>query len=86
MSASSRVTLPFVGRFIEGLNLRYPTLFVLLAALTLADFVVPDMVPLVDELGLLLLTMLVGRWKNRRDATSDLAGASQHDETVTTRR
>ena len=69
MASSSRVTIPFVGRLIERLDLRYPTLFVLLAALTLVDFVVPDVVPLADELGLLLLTALVGRWKTRRPST-----------------
>jgi hypothetical protein len=77
MAIPSRVTLPFVGRLIERLNLRYPTLFLLLAALTLVDFVVPDVVPLADELGLLLLTMLVGRWKSRRPATLDRDLASE---------
>lgn len=66
MTSSSRVGIPVVGRLLERLNLRFPTLFVLLSALTLVDFLVPDAVPLVDEVGLLLLTMLVGRWKGRR--------------------
>jgi hypothetical protein len=86
MTTSSRVALPFVGRFIERLNLRYPALFVLLAALTAVDFAVPDLVPLVDELGLLLLTLLVGRWKNRRDGTPVGSEASHGSKTHATRR
>ena len=86
MAASSRVALPIVGRVLERLDLRYPTVFVLLAALTLVDFVVPDVIPLADELGLLLLTILVGRWKTRRDAPGQRPGASQAAEPLTTRR
>lgn len=69
MAVSSRVATPLIGRLIERLNLRYPTLFLLLAGLTALDFVVPDVIPFADELGLLLLTLLVGRWKARRADT-----------------
>lgn len=62
----SRLAPSLAGRLLERLNLRYPTLFLLLAGLTIADFVVPDVIPFADELGLLLLTLLVGRWKVRR--------------------
>jgi hypothetical protein len=52
-----------VGRF----NLRFPTLFVLLAALTAADMIVPDCIPFVDEIGLALLTLIFGLWRQRRE-------------------
>jgi hypothetical protein len=55
-----------LGRLLAGLNLRFPTLFVLFALLTLADFALPDPVPLLDELGLALLTLLLGLWRTRR--------------------
>ena len=51
---------------LRRLNLRFPTLFLILAALTLADLVVPDVIPFVDEIVLALLTALVATWKKRR--------------------
>ena len=35
----------------------------------LLDAVVPDLVPFVDEIGLALLTVLFGMWKNRKNST-----------------
>ena len=55
-----------LGRVLQRLNLRFPSLFVLFAVLTLADFIVPDVIPLADEIGLALLTLLLGFWKDRR--------------------
>jgi hypothetical protein len=52
-------------RFLRRLNLRFPTLFALFALLTLLDLVLPDPLPLVDELGLALLTLLLGLWRDR---------------------
>lgn len=49
-------------------RLRHPQLFALVGALFLVDLVVPDMVPFLDELVLLAGTVLLGRWKRRRDA------------------
>lgn len=49
-------------------RLRYPRLFWILAILTLADWLIPDVIPFVDEVGLTLLTLLVGAWKGRKDA------------------
>ena len=48
-------------------RLRHPQLFALVGALFLVDLVVPDMVPFVDEILLLAGTVLLGRWKRRRD-------------------
>ncbi|HEX2481260.1 MAG TPA: DUF6116 family protein [Methylomirabilota bacterium] len=53
-------------RLVRRLNLRFPTLFALFALLTLLDLVLPDPLPLVDELGLALLTLLLGLWRDRR--------------------
>ncbi len=58
-----------LARLLSRLNLRFPTLFLLLAAVTLADVVVPDFLPFVDEIALALLTTLVGLWKKRRETT-----------------
>ena len=58
--------MAILTRLLRRLNLRFPTLFVLFALLTLLDFVIPDPLPLVDELGLALLTLLLGLWRARR--------------------
>ncbi len=58
--------MAFLARLLASLNLRFPTLLVLFAILTLVDFVLPDPLPLADEIGLALLTLLLGRWRNRR--------------------
>lgn len=56
--------LGVLRRFTAGL--RYPQLFLLTAALFAVDLVVPDMIPLVDELLLGMLTLLLARIKDRR--------------------
>lgn len=53
-------------RAIAGLNLRFPTLFLLLAGLTLVDLLTPDPLPFMDELFMIVLTLLVGSWKAQR--------------------
>lgn len=47
-------------------RLRYPRLFWILAILTLADWLVPDVIPFIDEIGLTILTLIVGAWKDRK--------------------
>lgn len=59
--------LSLLGRLLQRLNLRFPSLFVLFAALTVADILIPDVIPLADEIGLALLTLLLGLWKDRRN-------------------
>jgi len=66
MIAPNRVSA--VSRLLTGLNLRFPTLFLVLGILTLLDIVVPDFIPFIDEIGLALLTVLFGMWKNRKTA------------------
>lgn len=60
-----------IRRLLNRLNLRFPTLFVVLGILTLLDLLIPDIVPFIDEIGLALMTMLLGMWKNRKTANFD---------------
>ena len=64
-SSVNRVS--FVGRVLNRLNLRFPSLFVIFALLTVADIIIPDVIPLADEIGLALLTLLLGLGKDRRN-------------------
>jgi hypothetical protein len=57
------------ARLLGRLNLRFPGLFLVLVLLTLADWLIPDFIPFIDEIGLALLTVLVGLWKDRGTAT-----------------
>jgi hypothetical protein len=65
---SSPIRSPFtalVQRFLP--RLRYPYLFLILGGLFLVDLVVPDPIPLVDELMLAMLTFLAGTLTTRKD-------------------
>ena len=55
------------GLFAWLSRLRSWQLFLLAGALFVADLLVPDPIPLVDEMMLGLATLLLGRWKRRRD-------------------
>ena len=48
-------------------RLRYPQLFLALAALLLVDLVLPDPVPLLDELLLATLTFIAASLRRRRE-------------------
>lgn len=72
--SADRVSL--LGRLAQRLNLRFPSLFLLFALLTVADFIVPDVIPLADEIGLALLTLLFGMWKERRVLRSPASGGA----------
>ncbi|QSX76087.1 hypothetical protein HIV01_006210 [Lysobacter arenosi] len=60
------LTAPLLG-FLGKLS--FPRLFLLTAALFVVDLVVPDFVPLADELLLGLGTLLLASWKKRKDPT-----------------
>jgi hypothetical protein len=60
-----------IAQLLKRLNLRYPALFLLLGGLTLIDFLVPDFIPFVDEIGLACITILLGSWKNRKTPPPD---------------
>ena len=47
-------------------RLKYPWVFVLLATVFIADTIIPDPIPFVDEAMLALLTFLVGSWGARK--------------------
>lgn len=54
----------FLGR------LRFPQLFAVLASLWLADLVVPDFIPFLDELFLGVLTAMFGLWQKNPPAAA----------------
>jgi hypothetical protein len=54
-----------VRRVVERLHLRFPGIFLLLLTVTLINYLVPDLIPFVDEIILTLLTILFGLWKDR---------------------
>jgi hypothetical protein len=47
-------------------RIKYPWLFVILAAMFVLDLFIPDPIPILDEATLALLTILVGGWRTRR--------------------
>ena len=48
-------------------RLRFPFLFAVTAIVFVADLVIPDAIPFIDEVFLALLTVLMGSWKHRRE-------------------
>ncbi len=66
MPSVSSAQVSAINRLLRRLNLRFPGLFVIFMLLTLADLVIPDVIPFVDEIGLALITLLLGTWKNRK--------------------
>jgi hypothetical protein len=59
-------------------RLKFPTLFFITLGLWALNMVIPDPVPLIDELVLGLLTLLLATWKNRKEppAAPDRAGVT----------
>ncbi len=51
-------------------RLRFPWLLALTAALFVANLLVPDPLPMVDELLLGLVTLVLAAWRRRPDASS----------------
>ena len=51
-------------------RLRYPYLFLILGGLLLVDLVIPDPIPLIDELLLAILTFVAATLTTRRDEVS----------------
>jgi hypothetical protein len=72
MIPSTRASL--AARLLKKFNLRFPTLVLILGLLTLVDILIPDFIPFVDEIGLAILTVLFGMWKNRKQVNNQ-AGA-----------
>lgn len=61
---ASPLLAPFM-RFLGRLS--YPRLFALTAALFAIDLVIPDVIPLADEVLLGLGTLLLANWKKRKE-------------------
>jgi hypothetical protein len=55
-------------------RLSYPKLFLLTAALFVGDVIVPDVIPLVDELLLGLGTLLLANWKRVKPGRDAVGG------------
>lgn len=53
-------------------RLRFPQLFLLTGGLFLLDLLIPDLIPLADELALGLVTLLLGSWRKERDGRARL--------------
>ena len=64
MSNSSGADLGWVSRFAGGL--RFPALFAVVASVFVVDLFIPDMIPMVDEILLALLTVMLGSLRKRR--------------------
>ena len=62
------VTRGLIARALSRLNLRFPVLFVVLLTVTIADLLIPDVIPFVDEIVLGLLTAIFGLWRRRRES------------------
>lgn len=53
-------------------RLRHPTLFAITAALFVLDLLIPDFIPLADEILLGLATVLLANWKDRGAGTREV--------------
>jgi len=67
-----------IQRFLE--RRRFPTLFLILAALFGANLFIPDAVPLIDELIMLVATVIVGAFRERRKGRSDQSEPASEDQ------
>lgn len=64
-SLLARLLPDFLLRY--ALRLRFPNLFLLMLVLFVADLLVPDFIPLLDEIMFGLFTLLLAAWKKRKD-------------------
>ena len=63
-------------------RLRFRNLFLLTLALFVIDLVIPDMIPLIDEIVLGLLTILFSSWKKEKEQAregGDIEGDGVND-------
>jgi len=61
--------MQWLQRFLRQLKL--PWLFLLSAALMMISWLVPDPLPMVDELLLLVMTTILGSWRSRDKRSND---------------
>jgi hypothetical protein len=77
-AASPSPASTLVSRFLP--RLRYPYLFLVLGALFLVDLVVPDPIPLIDELLLAVLTFIAATFTARREDRPEPRDITPPDE------
>ena len=65
MSEETPGLIERIRRFVG--QLKSPQLFLLVGSLFLLDLVILDPIPFIDEIILGIITLLVARWKKRRD-------------------
>ena len=61
----------FIRRFLE--RRRFPTLMLLGAVLFIANLLVPDPLPFVDEILMLIATVAIGSVRSRKEPPNDSA-------------
>lgn len=65
---------PLLAPLVRWLGkLSYPRLFLLAAGLFVADVIIPDFIPFIDEILLGMGTLLLANWKNRKAPTATTA-------------
>lgn len=70
---------PLIGLVIRfASRLRFPTLFLVTAALFVIDMIVPDFIPFADEVLLALATLVLGTWQRNRTADKPLESTEPH--------
>lgn len=69
---------PLLGRLLP--RLRFPQLFAILAGLLVLNLLLPDPIPLVDELTLAALTFLIGSWRIRRELQQEPRDVTPPDD------
>jgi Family of unknown function (DUF6116) len=63
---------PIIGPILGFLGrLSYPKLFMLTATLFVVDFIIPDIIPFIDEILLGLGAMLLANWRKKPDTVGD---------------
>ncbi len=66
IASASLDRVSLIGRLLLRMNLRFPTLFLLFTVLTVLDLLIPDIIPFADEIGLALITLILGLWRDRK--------------------
>lgn len=67
-----------IQRFLE--RRRFPALFLILAGLFGVNLVIPDAIPFIDELIMLVATVIVGAFRERRKGGADDSEVSSSEE------
>lgn len=71
----TRMSNPFLSPVLRWLGkLSFPRLFAVTAALFFIDLLVPDFIPLIDEILLGLGTLLLARWKKPSNEKPPIEG------------